>query len=74
MKTLLQKAKNTKDKRVRYAYTEEDLELVSAWLRGVVTPTQICAVKGDMNVKKQSYLRYCARVLKHFSDRILIKE
>lgn len=67
MKTLLEKAKEIPVKKCfRYdKATEQDLDLVIAWLNDEVSVKQICEVMG-FKVKTGNYLYYFSSVLKKF--------
>lgn len=43
MASLLEKAKSTKLKRLRRTYTDEELDLVKAWLKGEIVQSQVDA-------------------------------
>ena len=65
--TLLQKAKSIKKKSEskRYIYSDENLELVMAWLKGEIGPNQMMkALLTPGSVKTGNYLYYCASILR----------
>ena len=65
MKTLLEKAKSIKSNKINYRlFTDQDIDLVLAWLDGHINTTQMCKAR-KLNRLTGNYLYYCASVLKY---------
>ena len=67
METLLEKARNIKthQRKISEKYSEEDLDLVLAWMRGEINSAQISKARGSMTATG-SCLYYCSSVIKKF--------
>jgi len=74
--TLLQIAKRINIRKIKFKnYTEEDLDLVLAWLNNEITATQIAGAL-NKTIASGNYLYYCASVLKKFylDKKLIIKK
>jgi len=76
--TLLEKAKKIKTRKIVHWHktsTDEDLDLVLAWLKNEIGARQMCQVKGVARTSG-NYLYYCASVLKKFylEGKLIIKK
>jgi hypothetical protein len=75
MPTLLEQAKTIPTSPVKKELTEEDLDLVLAWLNDEVSATQICKVLKKSKATG-NYLYYFSTVIKKFykNGKLVIKK
>lgn len=75
METLLEKARKVNRKKIRKTreYSEQDLELVEAWLSGSLSAIQVSKAVTPPNEKRVSYLAYIGSVMRHFYQQGKVK-
>lgn len=67
MATLLEKAKSSATTKTGKTYSEEEMELALAWMRGEIGITQVCKALGKINLQGSDTYLFLARALRQYA-------